>query len=199
VKGHPDKAMTIAEVAAAAYRALSLPPDMEPGMEATSFFEPSNFTFPFGAHIAQVEIDPDTGDITLQRYIAVDDCGKPINPLLIDGQIHGGIAQGIGQAMYEEAVYDESGQLLSGSLLDYALPTADMLPRYETDRTETPTPVNPMGAKGVGEAGTIGASAAVVNAAVDALGHLGVRHVDMPLKAEKIWRLLHEARGEVKA
>jgi carbon-monoxide dehydrogenase large subunit len=199
VKGHADKAMTIAEVAAAAYRAVSLPPDMEPGMEATSFFEPSNFTFPFGAHIAQVEIDPDTGDITLQRYIAVDDCGKPINPLLIDGQIHGGIAQGIGQAMYEEAVYDESGQLLSGSLLDYALPTAAMLPRYETDRTETPTPVNPMGAKGVGEAGTIGASAAVVNATVDALGHLGVRHADMPLKAEKIWRLLQEARGEVKA
>jgi len=199
VKGHADKAMTIAEVAAAAYRAVGLPPEMEPGMEATSFFEPSNFTFPFGTHIAQVEIDPDTGDITLQRYIAVDDCGKPINPLLIDGQIHGGIAQGIGQAMYEEAVYDESGQLLSGSLMDYALPTAAMLPRFETDRTETPTPVNPMGAKGVGEAGTIGSSAAVVNAAVDALGHLGVRHVDMPLKAEKIWRLLQEARGEVKA
>jgi carbon-monoxide dehydrogenase large subunit len=199
VKGHADKAMTIQEVAAAAYRAVGLPPEMEPGMEATSFFEPSNFTFPFGAHIAMVEIDPDTGDITLQRYIAVDDCGKPINPLLIDGQIHGGIAQGIGQALYEEAVYDDSGQLLSGSLLDYALPTAAMLPTYETDRTETPTPVNPMGAKGVGEAGTIGASAAVVNAAVDALAHLGVRHVDMPLKSEKVWRVIQEARGGVKA
>jgi carbon-monoxide dehydrogenase large subunit len=199
VRGHSDKAMTIVEVAAAAYRAVGLPPDMEPGMEATSFFEPSNFTFPFGAHIAMVEIEPDTGDITIQRYIAVDDCGRPINPLLIDGQIHGGIAQGIGQALYEEAVYDESGQLLSGSLLDYALPTAAMLPTYETDRTETPTPVNPMGAKGVGEAGTIGSSAAVVNAAVDALGHLGVRHVDMPLKSEKLWRVIQEARGEVKA
>ncbi len=198
VKGHADKAMTIQEVAAAAYRAVGLPPDMEPGMEATSFFEPSNFTFPFGAHIAQVEIDPETGEISLNRYIAVDDCGKAINPLLIDGQVHGGITQGIGQALYEEAVYDESGQLLSGSLLDYALPTAAMVPTYELDRTETPTPVNPMGAKGVGEAGTIGASAAVVNAAVDALAHLGVRHVDMPLKPEKIWRLVQEARGGAK-
>jgi carbon-monoxide dehydrogenase large subunit len=195
VKGHPDKAMTIQEVAAAAYRAVGLPEEMEPGMEATSFFEPTNFTFPFGAHIAQVEIDPETGEVTLSRYIAVDDCGMPINPLLIDGQVQGGIAQGIGQALYEEAIYDESGQLLSGSLLDYALPTAAMVPAYELDRTETPTPVNPMGAKGVGEAGTIGASAAVVNAAVDALSHLGVRHVDMPLKAEKIWRAIQEARG----
>ena len=164
-------------------------------MEATSFFEPSNFTFPFGAHIAQVEIDSETGGISLERYIAVDDCGKAINPLLIDGQVQGGIAQGIGQALYEEAVYDESGQLLSGSLMDYALPTAAMVPAFELDRTETPTSVNPMGAKGVGEAGTIGASAAVVNAAVDALAHLGVRHVDMPLKPEKIWRLVQEAHG----
>ena len=195
VKGHADKAMTIQEVTAAAYRAIGLPPDMEPGMEATSFFEPSNFTFPFGAHIAQVEIDSETGEISLDRYIAVDDCGKAINPLLIDGQVQGGIAQGIGQALYEEAVYDESGQLLSGSLMDYALPTAAMVPAFELDRTETPTSVNPMGAKGVGEAGTIGASAAVVNAAVDALAHLGVRHVDMPLKPEKIWRLVQEARG----
>jgi carbon-monoxide dehydrogenase large subunit len=199
VKGHPDKAMTIQEVAAAAYRAVGLPSDMEPGMEATSFFEPSNFTFPFGAHVAIVEIDPETGDLTVQRYIAVDDCGRAINPLLIDGQVQGGIAQGIGQALYEEAIYDASGQLLSGSLLDYALPTAAMVPRFELDRTETPTPVNPMGAKGVGEAGTIGASAAIVNAAVDALGHLGVRHVDMPLKSEKLWRVIQEARGGVKA
>jgi carbon-monoxide dehydrogenase large subunit len=195
-KGHPDKAMTLAEVAAAAYAGANLPPDMEPGLEAASFFAPSNSTFPFGAHIAVVEIDAETGELSLLRYVAVDDCGKVINPLLVDGQVQGGIAQGIGQALYEEAVYDSSGQLLSASLMDYAVPTAAMLPGFELDRTETPTPVNPMGAKGVGEAGTIAATAAVVNAAVDALSPLGVRHIEMPLKAEKIWRLIQSARAE---
>ena len=194
VQGHPEKGLTLAEVAAVAYQGVELPPEMEPGLEATSFFNPPGPTFPFGTHIAVMEIEAETGEPKLLRYIAVDDCGKAINPLLVDGQIHGGIAQGIGQAMYEEAVYDESGQLLSGTLMDYAIPTASMVPTYETDRTETPTPANPMGAKGVGEAGTIAASAALVNAAVDALAPFGVRHIDMPLKAEKIWRLL---RSEV--
>ncbi len=182
--------------AAAAYGATNLPPDMEPGLEATSLFDPSNFTYPFGTHVTVMEIDVETGEPKLLRYIAVDDCGKVINPLLVDGQVHGGIAQGIGQALYEEAAYDGSGQLLSGSLMDYAIPTASMVPTYQTDRTETPTPVNPLGAKGVGEAGTIASPAAVVNAAVDALAPFGVRHIDMPLKWERIWRLLHSAPGE---
>jgi carbon-monoxide dehydrogenase large subunit len=190
VKGHAEKGLTLAEVAAAAWAGADLPPDTEPGLEATSHFNPAGATFPFGAHMAVVEIDPETGKVDLLRYIAVDDCGTPINPLLIDGQVHGGIAQGVGQALYEEAMYDDSGQLITGSLMDYALPTATMVPRYEMDHTVTITPNNPMGAKGVGEAGTIGAAAAVVNAAVDALSPLGVKHVDMPLKAEKIWRLI---------
>jgi len=198
VKGHAEKGLTLAEVAAAAWAGADLPPDTEPGLEATSHFNPPGATFPFGAHIAVVEIDPESGALKLLRYIAVDDCGTPINPLLIDGQVHGGIAQGIGQALYEEAIYDESGQLITGSLLDYALPNASMVPVYEMDRTETPTPNNPMGAKGVGEAGTIGAAAAVVNAAVDALSSLGVRHVDMPLKPEKLWRLIQSSRAEAR-
>lgn len=197
IRGHPESALTLPEIAAAAYAGANLPPNTEAGLEATSFFGPSNSTFPFGTHIAVIEIEAQTGEPKLLRYVAVDDCGTVINPLLVDGQIHGGIAQGIGQALYEEAVYDDSGQLLSGSLMDYAIPTANMLPRYETDRTETPTPVNELGAKGVGEAGTIAAAGAVVNAAVDALAPFGVRHVDMPLKAEKIWRLLQAGQREV--
>jgi carbon-monoxide dehydrogenase large subunit len=195
VRGHAEKGLTLAEVAAAAWAGTDLPADTEPGLEATSHFNPGGPTFPFGAHIAVVEIERDSGQVKLLRYIAVDDCGTPINPLLIDGQVHGGITQGIGQALYEEAIYDSSGQLITGSLMDYALPTAAMVPPFEMDRTETTTPNNPLGAKGVGEAGTIGAAAAVVNAAVDALSHMGVRHVDMPLKPEKLWRLIQE-RGD---
>jgi carbon-monoxide dehydrogenase large subunit len=194
VRGHAEKGLTLGEVAAAAWAGTELPPDTEPGLEATSHFNPAGATFPFGAHLAVVEIDPDSGQVKLLRYIAVDDCGTPINPLLIDGQVHGGIAQGVGQALYEEAIYDSSGQLITGSLMDYALPTAAMLPAFEMDRTETPTPNNPLGAKGVGEAGTIGTAAAVVNAVVDALSPLGVRHVDMPVKPEKIWRIM-QSRG----
>ncbi len=190
VRGHAEKGLTLAEVAAAAWAGTDLPPDTEPGLMATSHFNPAGATFPFGAHIAVVEVDPDSGVVKMLRYIAVDDCGTPINPLLIEGQVHGGITQGIGQALYEEGIYDEAGQLVTGSLMDYALPNASMVPTFEMDRTETPTPNNPMGAKGVGEAGTIGAAAAVVNAVVDALSPLGVRHIDMPLKAEKIWRVI---------
>jgi carbon-monoxide dehydrogenase large subunit len=195
VRGSPDRAVTFIQVAKAAYRGLNLPPDTEPGLEATSSFEPSNFTFPFGAHACIVEIDGETGEITVKRYVAVDDCGRVLNPLLVDGQVHGGIAQGLAQALFEEVVYDENGQLVTGSLMDYAVPKASFLPHFETDRTVTPSPVNPLGVKGVGEAGTIACSPAVVNAVVDALAHLGVRHIDMPLKSEKIWRILQESRA----
>jgi carbon-monoxide dehydrogenase large subunit len=163
---------------------------MEPGLSATYFFEPKNFTFPFGTHIVVVEIERETGDIKFLRYVAVDDCGKVINPLLVDGQLHGGIVQSIGQALYEEVVYDEQGQLVTGSLMDYAIPRAAHIPWLELDRTETPSPVNPLGVKGVGEAGTIGATPAVVGAIVDALSPFGVKHLDMPIKPEAIWRII---------
>jgi aerobic carbon-monoxide dehydrogenase large subunit len=195
VRGSPDRAVTFTQVAKAAYRGLNLPPDTEPGLEATSSFEPSNFTFPFGTHACIVEVDGATGEIAIKRYVAVDDCGRVLNPLLVDGQVHGGIAQGLAQALFEEVVYDENGQLLTGSLMDYAVPKASFLPHFETDRTVTPSPVNPLGVKGVGEAGTIACSPAVVNAVVDALSPLGVRHLDMPLKPEKIWRILQAHRA----
>jgi carbon-monoxide dehydrogenase large subunit len=183
--------LTIQEIALAAHLAKELPPDTEPGLSATYFFEPKNFTFPFGTHIAVVEIDRDTGDIEFLRYVAVDDCGRVINPMLVDGQVHGGIVQSIGQAMFEEVVYDEQGQLVTGTLMDYALPRASHVPEFELDRTETPSPVNPLGVKGVGEAGTIGATPAIVNAIVDALAPFGVKHLDMPVKPENVWRIIN--------
>src|SRR5437588_1516025 len=182
--------LTIQEIALAAHVAKEIPPDTEPGLSATYFFEPKNFTFPFGTHICVVEIDKDTGETKIIKYVAVDDCGKVINPLLVDGQIHGGIVQAIGQALYEEVVYDEQGQLVTGELMDYALPKASQMPWFETDRTETPSPVNPLGVKGVGEAGTIGATPAVVNAVVDALSPYGVKHVDMPVRPESVWKII---------
>jgi carbon-monoxide dehydrogenase large subunit len=184
------KQVTIQEVALAAHLARTIPADMEPGLSATAFYEPKNFTFPFGTHIAVVDIDPDTGEIHFQRYIAVDDCGKQINPMLVAGQVHGGIVQSFGQALYEEVVYDSQGQLTTGTLMDYALPRASMLPHFELDSTETPSPVNPLGAKGVGEAGTIGATPAIVAAIVDALAPYDVRHIDMPVKPEVVWQLI---------
>ena len=187
--------LTIQEIALAAHVAKEIPPDTEPGLSATYFFEPKNFTFPFGTHICVVEVDRDTGDIKFLRYVAVDDCGKVINPLLVDGQVHGGIVQSIGQALYEEVVYDEQGQLITGELMDYALPKASEMPWFETDRTETPTPVNPLGVKGVGEAGTIGATPAIVNAVVDALAPYGVTHLDMPVRPEKVWRIMNRGQG----
>src|ERR1051325_136161 len=183
--------LTIQEIALAAHIAKELPPDTEPGLSATYFFEPKNFTFPFGTHIAVVEIDRETGDIKFLRYVAVDDCGKVINPMLVDGQVHGGIVQSIGQAMYEEVVYDEQGQLITGTLMDYAVPRASHVPNFELDRTETPSPVNPLGVKGVGEAGTIGATPAIVGALVDALAPFGVKHLDMPVKPENLWRIIN--------
>jgi carbon-monoxide dehydrogenase large subunit len=183
--------LTIQDVALAAHLAKELPPDTEPGLSATYFFEPKNFTFPFGTHIAVVEVDRETGDIKFLNYTAVDDCGKVINPLLVEGQVHGGIVQSIGQAMYEEVVYDEQGQLITGTLMDYAVPRASHIPVFKLDRTETPSPVNPLGVKGVGEAGTIGATPAIVGAIVDALAPFGVKHLDMPIKPEAVWRIIN--------
>jgi len=181
---------SLRELAAASYRAMKLPPNTEPGLLATRFWEPPNFTFPFGAHIVVTEIDGQTGEVKIRRYVAVDDCGNIINPLIVDGQVHGGIAQGLGQALWEQAVYDENGQLVTGELMDYAVPKAHMMPWIENAHETTPSPVNPLGVKGVGEAGTIGCSPAVVNSVVDALSPLGVRHIDMPLTPEKIWKVM---------
>ncbi len=188
------KSMPLGEVIGAAYVAKTLPPGMEPGLDATTFFEPSNFTYPFGAHVCVVEVMPDTGDVKLLKYVAVDDCGNVINPLLVDGQVHGGIAHSVGQALLEETVYDEQGQLLTGELTDYAIARAGDLSRIETDRTVTPTDVNPMGVKGVGEAGTIGATPALANAVLDALSPFGIRHLDMPFKRERVWQAIQKAR-----
>jgi carbon-monoxide dehydrogenase large subunit len=191
VKGAPGRSKSFSEVALAAYLAHNYPPDLEPGLEAQSFYDPSNFTWPFGTHLAVVEVDADTGAISVQRYIAVDDCGNVINPLLADGQVHGGITQGLSQALYEGAEYDEHGQLVTGTLMDYALPRADYLPTFETSHTVTPSPVNPLGVKGIGEAGTIGSASTIVNAVVDALAPFGITHLDMPLKPEKVWAAMH--------
>jgi len=190
VKGNSGRSINFKDVVTVAYNAVKLPRGMEPGLEATRFFEPSNFTFPFGTHVCVVEIDEETGEPRITKYVAVDDCGNVINPLLVEGQIHGGLVQGIGQALHEEVVYDENGQLLTGSLMDYAIPRAHDFPEFELDRTVTPSPVNPLGLKGVGEAGTIGSTPAVVNAVVDALAPFGITHIDMPVRSEKIWRIL---------
>ena len=190
VKGNSGRSINFNDVVTVAYNAVRLPPGTEPGLEATRFFEPSNFTFPFGTHVCVVEIDEETGEPKITKYVAVDDCGNVINPLLVEGQIHGGLVQGIGQALHEEVVYDENGQLLTGSLMDYAIPRAHDFPEFELDRTVTPSPVNPLGLKGVGEAGTIGSTPAVVNAIVDALAPFGITHIDMPVRSEKVWRIL---------
>ena len=194
VRGAPSEGKTIQEIALASYYYTEdIPEDMEPGLEAMSFFDPKNFTWPGGTHIAVVEIDKSTGEVTLLRYVAVDDVGNVINPLIVDGMVHGGAAQGIGQALQEEAIYDGTGQLLTGSMMDYAVPRASDLPMYELDRTVTPSPVNPMGVKGAGETATIAGSPAVINAVVDALEPYGVKHIDMPAKAEKVWRLIRDS------
>ena len=193
VQGAPGEAKSFGEIALASHLASSLPEGMEPGLEATSFFDPPNFTWPSGTHIAVVEVDPDTGEASLLKYVGVDDVGVVINPMIVDGMVHGGVTQGIGQALQEEAIYDDEGQLLTGSMMDYAVPMAEVLPSFATDRTVTPSPVNPLGVKGAGEAGTIAASPAVVNAVMDALAPFGVKHIDMPLKPEKVWRALRAA------
>ena len=191
VVGSPDRALGLGDVALQAYLAHNYPDDLEPGLSATTFYDPANFTYPFGTHICVALVDTETGAIELLRYAAVDDVGNVINPMIVDGQLHGGLAQGIGQALWENAVYDESGQLVTGSLMDYALPKIHNLIPFELDRTTTPCPHNPLGVKGVGEAGAIASPPAVVNAVVDALAPFGVTHIDMPLTPEKVWRAVN--------
>ena len=190
VKGVPDKAHTIEDIALQAHLAHNLPEGVEPGLRATTFYDPSNFTYPFGSHVAVVEVDPETGKVKLISYTAVDDVGNVINPMIVDGQLHGGIAHGIGQCLLEEAIYDENGQLVSGELLDYAVPKAHQLLSFSLDRTVTPCPHNPLGVKGCGEAGAIASPAAVANAVIDALKPFGIHHLDMPLTPEKIWHAI---------
>ena len=195
VKGSPDKAKTIGELAFAAYQGHNLPKGMEPGMEDTAYYDPGNFTFPSAAHLVQVEVDPETGQVTIQRFIAVDDCGNVINPMIVEGQVMGGIAQGTGQALWEHGMYDDHGQLIAGSLMNYAIPRADNFPTVEMDRVTTPSPVNPLGVKGIGEMGTITSTPAVTNAVMDALSPLGITHIDIPLTPEKVWRAIQSARN----
>src|SRR5262245_27637483 len=194
VKGTPSKAKTIQDIALMANVAWNYPKGLEPGLEASAFFDPPNFVYPFGAHIAVVEVDGDTGEVKLKRYVAVDDCGKVINPMIVEGQVHGGIVQGVGQALWEGVVYSDDGQLLTGSMMDYAIPRAENLPKLELGMTETPTTVNPLGVKGIGETGTIASTPAVYNAVLDAVAPLGVKKIDMPLTPERVWRAIRDAR-----
>ena len=191
VKGSPGTGKSFAEVAGYAYVPVPLPAGLEPGLSDEAFFEPTNNTYPFGCHIAMLEIDRETGEPKLIKLVAIDDAGVLINPMIVEGQIHGGLAQGIGQAMIEEVVYDADGQLITSSFMDYAIPRATDFPWFELDKTVTPTPVNPIGAKGVGEAGTLGSTPAIVNAAVDALSGFGVKHIDMMLRPEKLWKIIN--------
>jgi aerobic carbon-monoxide dehydrogenase large subunit len=186
VKGSPDQSVTLEEIADRAHGG-DLPEGMDDGLESTDYFHPDDETFPFGTHIAVVEVEPETGEVKLLNYYSVDDCGVRISPLLVEGQVHGGLAQGIAQALYEEIHYDDGGQLLSGSLMDYALPKAQHLINFTTDETVTETPINPMGSKGIGEAATIGSTPAVANAVIDALEPFGVTHLDVPMTSEKVW------------
>ncbi len=200
VRGSPDKFKTMAEIAGAAHiPPQEMPADIEPGLDATAMYDPENFVYPFGAHACVVDVDAETGKVKVVRYVAVDDCGPAINPMLIDGQVHGGVTHAIGQALYEQVHYDEDGQLVTGTFVDYALPTAAELPSFETDRTETPSPVNSLGVKGVGEAGTIAATPAVTAAVLDALKPLGVEWIDMPLTPIRVWEAIERAKGGVAA
>ncbi|MDQ3519766.1 MAG: molybdopterin-dependent oxidoreductase [Gemmatimonadota bacterium] len=193
VRGSADRSKSWFDVSLAAYLAHNIPQGMEPGLDSTSFYDPTNFTYPFGAHIAVVEVDAETGKTELIRYVAVDDVGNVINPMIVDGQLHGGITQGVAQALWEHGVYDESGQLVTASLMDYSIPKADQLPMFETDRTVTPSPVNPLGMKGAGEAGSIASPVAVANAVMDALAPFGIAHIDMPLTPGRVWQAIQDA------
>ena len=195
VRGSPEKSMTLADVAGEAYIPADLPEGMEAGLDEMCFYDPENFVWPFGAHACISEVDVETGRVDIVRYIAVDDCGPAINPKLIDGQIHGGIVHAVGQVLYEQVVYDAEGQLVTGTFVDYALPSAADVPSFETDRTETPSPTNTLGVKGVGEAATIACSPAVVSSVIDALRPLGVTYIDMPLTPMRVWQAIEEAQG----
>lgn len=194
VKGAPGRKITFQEVCFKAYIDPKMVTEIEAGLEATRYYEPGNFVYPFGTHLCAVEVDGDTGDIKILKYVAVDDCGNQLNPMLVEGQLHGGLTQGISQALYEEVVYDEQGQLISGTLMDYTVPTASELPFYTLDHTVTPTNVNTLGVKGIGEAGTIASTPVIVNAVMDALKGLGVKNIDMPLRPEKVWKAMHAGK-----
>ncbi|GAB4438396.1 MAG: molybdopterin-dependent oxidoreductase [Chloroflexi bacterium OHK40] len=190
VKGSPDRSKSIGEVALAAYVPHNYPDDLEPGFEAQTFHDPSNFTFPAGTYMAVVEVDPETGKVTPLAFYCMDDCGNVLNPLIAEGQVHGGVAQGIGQALYEYAVYDENGQLVTGTMMDYAVPKASQVPPVTTGFAPVPSPSNPMGVKGIGEAGTIGSTPAIANAVMDALSPMGIRHIDLPLTPQNVWKAI---------
>lgn len=196
VKGVPNRSVSFEKVVRAAYNPGKLPPGMEVGLESSRFFNPSDVVFPFGSHICALEIDTETFDVKILRYISVDDCGTVINPMIVDGQVHGGVVQGISQALYEHVVYDATGQILSGSLMDYSFPNTRLLPNMELGRTFTPSPRNPLGAKGVGESGATGAPPAVVNAVLDALRPYGITNLDMPLWPDKLWKIFNDAKGQ---
>jgi carbon-monoxide dehydrogenase large subunit len=195
VKGAPEKARTIPELAASAWHAHDLPADVEPMLEGTAVFDPPNFTWPAGTHVCVVEVDTETGMTDILRYVAVDDCGNVINPMIVDGMVHGGVAQGIAEALYEEAVYDDRGNLMSSSMTQYLVPSAVEMPEFVLDRTVTPSTTNGLGVKGIGEAGTIAAPPAVVNAVVDAVSHLGVTDLAKPATPERVWRAIRDAKG----
>src|SRR4029453_19359048 len=190
---------TIPEIAFSAWTAHALPAEVEPGLFASAVWDPPNFTYPAGAHICVVEVDPDTGQVFIDKFVAVDDCGTVINPMIVDGQVMGGVAQGIAEALYEEALYDENGTLLTGNMSTYRIPSAAELPGFTLDKTVTPSSTNPMGVKGIGETGTIAAPPAVMNPAAAALLVVGVGLVDKPASAEKVWRVVQEAKGQAPA
>jgi aerobic carbon-monoxide dehydrogenase large subunit len=195
VKGAPDKARTVQELATSAWHAHDLPAGVEPNLEATAVYDPPNFTWPAGAHVCVSEVDTETGEVSIVKYVAVDDCGTIINPMIVEGQVHGGVAQGIAEALYEEAIYDDQGNLTTSSMTQYLVPTATEIPNMTLDRTVTPSSTNPLGVKGIGEAGTIASPPAVVNSIIDALAHLGVSDVGKPASPERVWRAIQEARS----
>jgi aerobic carbon-monoxide dehydrogenase large subunit len=190
-----EKAVALADVALAVFAAHDLPDGVEPNLDSEATYDPDNFSFPHGTHLCAADVDTETGHVRIRSYVCVDDIGHVINPLIVDGQVHGGLAQGIAQALYEEAEHDESGTLLSGSLAQYLVPSAADLPSFTTGRTETPATGNPLGVKGVGEAGTIASTPAVVNAVIDAVRHLGVRDIEMPCSPMRVWQAIHTAKG----
>jgi carbon-monoxide dehydrogenase large subunit len=194
VIGTPTKAMTLQQVAFETFAAHNLPDDMEPNLYGKVTYDPPNFTFPFGTHVAVVEVDEETGNVELVDYAAVDDCGHQVNPMIVEGQLHGGIVQGAAQALWEEAVYDEDGNLRNPSLIEYLVPSAAEVPNFKLDNTVTPSPTNPLGVKGIGEAGTIAATPTVINAIVDALSPLGVTDMVMPAKPETVWSTIQQAK-----
>ena len=195
VRGAPDKARTIPELAGSAWHAHDLPAGVEPMLEGTAVFDPPNFTWPAGTHVCVVEVDTETGATDILRYVAADDCGNVINPMIVDGMVHGGVAQGIAEALYEEAVYDDRGNLMSSSMTQYLVPAATEMPEFILDRTVTPSTTNGLGVKGIGEAGTIAAPPAVVNAVIDAVAHLGVTEIAKPATPERVWRAIRDAQG----